>query len=84
MQCAYDFSSIAFETCYSFRTKLRFLYFENQKNILFKEASYKERRWWARWGSNPRPNGYEPLALTTELQAPMKEYPNRMNLPFGF
>lgn len=24
---------------------------------------------WARWGSNPRPNGYEPSALTTELRA---------------
>ena len=29
----------------------------------------KNRSWWARWGSNPRPSGYEPHALTTELQA---------------
>ncbi len=27
--------------------------------------------WWARWGSNPRPSGYEPHALTPELQAPL-------------
>ncbi len=29
--------------------------------------------WWARWGSNPRPSGYEPHALTPELQAPPGE-----------
>ena len=26
-------------------------------------------RWWARWGSNPRPRDYESPALTAELQA---------------
>ena len=25
--------------------------------------------WWALWDSNPRPSGYEPGALTTELRA---------------
>jgi hypothetical protein len=25
--------------------------------------------WWARQGSNLRPTGYEPVALTTELRA---------------
>lgn len=27
--------------------------------------------WWAQWESNPRPSGYEPPALTAELQAPI-------------
>ena len=26
-------------------------------------------KWWARWGSNPRPRDYESPALTAELQA---------------
>ena len=26
--------------------------------------------WWARRDSNPQPSGYEPPALTIELQAP--------------
>ena len=28
------------------------------------------RKWWARQDSNLQPSGYEPLALTIELQAP--------------
>ena len=29
-----------------------------------------QRKWWARRDSNPQPSGYEPPALTIELQAP--------------
>ena len=31
----------------------------------------KRVEWWAWQGSNLRPSGYEPPALTTELQAPL-------------
>lgn len=41
-------------------------------------------QWWARWGSNPRPSGYEPHALTTELQAQSGQgYQTRRTHPIG-
>jgi hypothetical protein len=33
-------------------------------------ASKIKKKWWARRDSNPQPSGYEPPALTIELQAP--------------
>ena len=32
-------------------------------------SALKGEKWWARQGSNLRPIGYEPSALTTELRA---------------
>ncbi|CAI2933749.1 protein of unknown function [Aminobacter niigataensis] len=37
---------------------------QEQRDCLFKQ------KWWARRDSNPQPSGYEPPALTIELQAP--------------
>ncbi|VTZ61322.1 hypothetical protein EMEDMD4_270098 [Sinorhizobium medicae] len=34
-----------------------------------KEKRRSMREWWARRDSNPQPSGYEPPALTIELQA---------------
>ena len=38
----------------------------SKKKILSNLITFK---WWARWGSNPRPRDYESPALTAELQA---------------
>lgn len=37
--------------------------------IQIRKGSYSLPRWWAREASNPRPPGYEPGALPTELRA---------------
>jgi hypothetical protein len=34
------------------------------------EREWTENTWWARQDLNPEPDGYEPSALTIELQAP--------------
>ena len=32
-----------------------------------KKINTKDKKWWGQLGSNQRPSGYEPPALTTEL-----------------
>jgi hypothetical protein len=40
-----------------------------ERSVTYVSGIDTRKRWWARGDLNPRPNGYEPPALTTELQA---------------
>lgn len=52
-----------------FYRKIMFLFIFSGLPRIARDVS-RGRKWWARRDSNPQPSGYEPPALTIELQAP--------------
>jgi hypothetical protein len=63
------FWTLQIETSYGLMWWLNWIYVAARAAGMGKSTVRYKRKWWARRDSNPQPSGYEPPALTIELQA---------------